>query len=136
MKKRVFGRKFSRARKGRNALLGSLAREFVLQGQMTTTLARAKTLKPLIDSLVTKAKKKDLANYRSLVAFFGQDKNIVHKLGSEVNKRFDSLSSGFIKSVGVGVRIGDGAKIVRMQWSKEPKTVTVIQDSVDKKETA
>lgn len=121
MKKKVFGRKFSRARKGRTALLRSLTREFVVRGSITTTEARVKTLKPLIDSLVTTAKKDNLTSKRSLLAFFIYDQLPVQKLESEVKARFSGISSGFSTHRRIGMRNGDNAPLVMLKWSREPE---------------
>ena len=119
MKKRVFGRKFSRGRKARTALFKSLAREFILRGQITTTQARVKAIKPVIDKLVTLAKQNTLTGKKALFAFLHQNKGIVDKLEEEVKSRFGSLSSGFTKQVRVAPRSGDSAPLVKILWSRK-----------------
>lgn len=129
MKKRVFGRKFSRGQKARRALLRSLAREFILRGGITTTLARAKTLKPVIDKLVTTAKKGNISAKRSLYAYFFQDRQMVGKLEEEVKSRFDILESGFTKTVRVGNRLGDNSPMIKLVWSREKRQVGQLEKS-------
>lgn len=119
MKKRVFGRKFSRGRKARTALFKSLVREFILRGQITTTQARAKAIKPVIDKLVTLEKQNTLAGKKALFAFLHQKKGIVDKLEEEVKSRFGSLGSGFTKQVRVAPRRGDLAPLVKILWSRK-----------------
>ena len=117
MKKRVFGRKFSRAQKGRHALLRSLVREFVLRGEINTTKPRAKYIKPVIDRLVTISKKQTLEGHRRLEAFFAHDGEAVSKL-EDAARNFVSIISGYSTVVALGVRRGDAAPMVRIAWKK------------------
>lgn len=117
MKKRVFGKKFSRSQKSRRALLRSLVREFVLHGEITTTAARAKFLKPTIDRLVTMAKRGDLEAHRRIYAFLAQDKEATVNI-EEAAKRFKDRSSGFTKTERLGVRRGDVAPLTKISWIK------------------
>lgn len=115
MKKRVFGRKFSRARKGRSALLRSLLREFALHGEITTTVTRAKFIKPVVDRLVTSIKRNDLEGRRAVFAFLAQD-SAAQTAFEDAGKRFKDVSSGFTTARRLGVRRGDGAPMARISW--------------------
>lgn len=123
MKKRVFGRHFSRSQKGRKALLRSLLREFLLRGEITTTETRVKTMKPVIDRLVTLAKKGSLAGKRRLLALFANGGFPVEALG-EALPRFIGLNSGFTKTLRVRARGGDAAPLVKIMWSREKPVKT------------
>jgi len=79
MKKRKRGRKFSRERGQRKALLKSLAREFFLKEKIKTGQAKAKELRVFAEKIITWAKKGDLASRRYLARYF--DKNLVKKTG-------------------------------------------------------
>lgn len=118
MKKRVFGRKFSRARKGRSALLRSLVREFALHGEITTTVARAKFMKPVVDKLVTEVKRNDLEGSRAVFAFLAQDTAALTAI-TEAGKRFKDVPGGFTTALRLGPRRGDGAPMVKFSWKKE-----------------
>lgn len=118
MKKRVFGRKFSRARKARGALLRSLLREFVLRGEITTTQSRAKYIKPVVDKLITQAKQNSLESRRAIYAFFAQDEKATFEV-EKASKAFDGVSSGFTKFVKIGPRRGDHAPMVKLSWTRK-----------------
>lgn len=119
MKKRVYGRKFSRDRGARQALLRSLAISFIRSGQIKTTLPRAKAVKPLVENLTTLAKRSDLNSTRRIMSELAQDKAAVRKLSEEVKARFKDLNSGFTRIVRIGKRVGDNATVARLMWSRE-----------------
>ncbi|MBI4057721.1 50S ribosomal protein L17 [Candidatus Microgenomates bacterium] len=123
MKKRIFGRKFSRDTGARRALLRSLAYNLIKNGTIETTISRAKAVKPFVDKLVTFAKKKTLVSHRQLLSELGDNKQIVLKLEEEAKNRFVTLSSGFTSMVRVERRMGDDAPMVRMRWSKESSSI-------------
>lgn len=119
MKKRVYGRKFSRDRGARTALFRSLAVSFIRSAQIKTTLPRAKAVAPLIEHLVTLAKKGDLNSNRRIMSELAQDNVVARKFASEVKLRFGSLNSGFTRTARVGKRVGDNATVVKLMWSRE-----------------
>lgn len=119
MKKRVYGRKFSRDRGARAALFRSLVVSLIRSGQIKTTLPRAKAVKPLVEHLVTLAKKGDLNSTKRIMGELAQDKVAVKKLAEEVTSRFKDLNSGFTRTVRIGKRVGDNTTVVKLMWSKE-----------------
>ena len=121
MKKKVYGRKFSRDKGARAALFRSLVISFVRSGEIKTTLPRAKAVKPLIDRLVTLSKKGDFNSAKRIMSKIAQDEAAARKLADEVKTRFKDLNSGFTKTVRIGKRVGDNATIVKLMWSRERK---------------
>lgn len=145
MKKKVYGRKFSRDTGSRAALFKSLVVSFIRSGEIKTTLPRSKAVKPLIDHLVTLSKKGDLISGKRIMAELSQDEIAAKKLSEEVKARFKDLNSGFTRAIRVGKRVGDNATVVKLSWSrdrveepkveapKKAKTKTVKKDSKKEK---
>lgn len=119
MKKKVYGRKFSRDTGSRAALFKSLVVSFIRSGEIKTTLPRSKAVKPLIDHLVTLSKKGDLISGKRIMAELSQDEIAAKKLSEEVKARFKDLNSGFTRAIRVGKRVGDNATVVKLSWSRE-----------------
>ena len=98
----------------RKALLRNLSTSFLEKGQIETTLSRAKQLKPVVESLITKAKKQTLAHRRQLSSYlFGNE--AAHKTYNELGKRFESRPGGYTRILKLGPRLGDGAEICKLQ---------------------
>ena len=109
MNKLKQGRKFSRTKDQRKALLKSLARSFFLHGRIQTTEAKAKELSRVAEKMITRAKKGDLASRRILAKYF--ENNIVKKLFEEIAPRYKEKSGGYTRIIKLGPRKSDGAKI-------------------------
>lgn len=102
-------RKLGRERKVRTALLRSLARNLILNEKMITTEAKAKTLRPYVERLVTHARTDTLAKRRLVSASLGNDTEATKKLFSEIGPRYKDRNGGYTRIVKVGVRDGDAA---------------------------
>ncbi len=109
MKKRSIARKFSRKTSQRKALLAGLANEIVLRGKITTSEAKAKEMKRLIDKMITKAKKNNLAARRQLSRFLSE--KTVKKLVDEIAPNYKSRKGGYSRVIKLGPRASDGAKM-------------------------
>ena len=118
MKHKVQGRKFGRIRKQRRALVRSLLNNFIMREKMTTTEAKAKELKSLIDSFIIKAKKIDEKNKVSMIRLLSKSLSgaAIKKLTGDFVKRFDSRKSGFSKITKLGRRKGDSAKMAVIEF--------------------
>lgn len=118
MKHRVKGRKFSRVRNQRRALLRSLLNSFILREKITTTEAKAKEIKYLIDSFVVKAKKINENNKVSIIRNLSKSlsQSSIKKLTGDFVKRFESRNSGFSKITKLGRRKGDSAKMAIIEF--------------------
>lgn len=102
-------RKFGRVRKVRTALMRSLAHNLILEEKMITTEAKAKSLRPYVEKLITKAKTDSVANRRLVSSKLGNDKQATTKLFTTIGPRFKDRKGGYVRIVRVGVRPGDGA---------------------------
>ncbi len=102
-------RKFGRERKVRVAFLRSLAHNLILEEKMITTEARAKSLRPYLEKLVTRAKDDTVANRRLVAARLGNDERATKKLFAELGPRYAARAGGYLRIVRVGLRPGDAA---------------------------
>ena len=93
--KRVFGRQ----RDQKKALMKSLARSLVLHEKIKTTEAKAKSLRPFIEKIVTRSTSASLANIRNLNSVFGNDKKIVKKLTSEIGPKYKDRKGGYTRII-------------------------------------
>jgi len=110
VRKRKQGRKLSREKGQRKALLKSLARALFLRERIKTTEAKAKEVSIFAQKCITKAKKGDLSARRHLARFFS--KEVVKKLVDDLGKRYKDRPGGYIRIVKLGPRKSDGAKMV------------------------
>ncbi len=113
MLKRKRTKKLGRNTKTRKALFRSLVVSLVKQGEIVTTSAKAKAVRPILEKLINKGKSGTLHG-RRIVASFVQDKEVVSKLVDEISKRFSDKKSGYLKIEPLGNRKGDGAPIVSL----------------------
>jgi len=116
MRKLKKGRKFSRKRGQRKALIKNLSAQLFLKEKIKTTEAKAKTLRTFTEKHITRAKKGDLASRRYLLRFFS--KNIVKKLIDEIAPRYKERPGGYTRIVKLGPRKSDGAKMAIIELVK------------------
>lgn len=116
MRKRKKGRKLSRKRDQRNALLKSLASAVILKERIKTTEAKAKEVSVYVEKFITTAKKGDLASRRRLSQFFSP--KIVKKLMDEIAPRYEKRGGGYTRVIKLGQRKSDGAKIAFIELVK------------------
>jgi large subunit ribosomal protein L17 len=95
-------------------LLSGLASSLIRDGKIKTTEARAKAVRPVVEKLITKAKKGDLAS-RRLVLKTIPDREIVHKLFSEVGPQYADRNGGYTRIVKLGPRKGDAAPMALIE---------------------
>lgn len=105
--------KFGRVKRQRTALLRSLARSLILSEGITTTEAKAKALRPLVERMITASKRESVASHRAALRVFGTARDADSKL-HELAKRYEKRSGGYTRIVRlgrVGKRVGDMARI-------------------------
>ncbi len=91
-------------------MLANLAGALFWDERITTTLARAKVLRPYAEKLITKAGKGGLHNRREVLKVI-EDTEIVTKLFDEVGPRYTERPGGYTRIVKLGPRRGDGAEM-------------------------
>jgi len=109
MRKRKKGRKLSRKRDQRRALMKSLARELILRERIKTTLAKAKELRSFVEKFIERAKEKNLNNVRYIMRFF--DKETTKKLFEEIGPKYKDRKGGYTRILKLGQRKSDGAEM-------------------------
>ncbi|CAA9369385.1 MAG: LSU ribosomal protein L17p [uncultured Nocardioidaceae bacterium] len=100
-------------------ILSNLATALFEHGRITTTEAKARTLRPVAERLITKAKKGDLHN-RRLVLRTIRDKGVVHTLFTEIAPQFAERPGGYTRITKVGPRKGDNAPMAVIELVTEP----------------
>ena len=139
MRHRVYGRKLGRKTNHRKAMFRNMAVALFTHGQITTTVPKAKALRPFVEKLITMAKKGDLHNRRRAISALGGDKNmmvdeegdgiernrfgelkkapkIVKHLFEEVAPRYEDRQGGYTRIIRLGTnRLGDGTDLCVIQ---------------------
>ena len=95
-------------------ILANLATALFEHGRITTTLAKAKRLRPVAERLVTKAKRGDLHSRRQVMTVV-RDKTVVHGLFTEIGPRFANRPGGYTRIVKLGPRKGDNAPMAMIE---------------------
>ncbi len=121
MRHRVKGKKLGRDTSHRKALRKNLASSLIEHEEVTTTLAKAKYLRPYIESLVTKAIKSqdNELNVRRYLRTKLVSDEIVEKLVSEIAPRYKKRPGGYTRIVRIGNRSGDGSILARISFVEE-----------------
>jgi large subunit ribosomal protein L17 len=114
MRHGVSGRKLSRSSSHRRALATAQATALLREGRIQTTLAKAKELRPYVESLITTAKGGTLHD-RRLVARDVHDRDVLKKLFEEVAPKFATRNGGYTRIMKVGVRRGDSAEMALIE---------------------
>ncbi len=116
MKKRKKGRKLSREKDQRKALLRAISSALYLREKIKTTEAKAKEVSGFAEKSITRAKKGDLACRRLLAKHFSL--NIVKKLVNEIGPRYKERKGGYTRIIKLGPRKSDGAKMAIIELVK------------------
>lgn len=125
------GRKFSRERDQRRALIKGLATSLVEHDKIETTLPKAKELVRYIEKLVTKAKKGDLANRRQVIAGLSTQA-AAFRLVDVIAPQLTGRTSGHVRVERTRLRIGDGAQMATIAFVDEIKESSKAAPVVEK----
>ncbi|HYG83783.1 MAG TPA: 50S ribosomal protein L17 [Verrucomicrobiae bacterium] len=112
------GRKFGRERDQRNALLKGLVVSLIEHGKIETTLPKAKEIVPVIEKLITKAKKGDLHNRRQIIANTGSI-DAAHRLVDVIAPQLGGRDSGHVRVSRTRLRVGDNAQLASVSFVDE-----------------
>ncbi len=108
MRHRKAGRRLNRTVSHRKAMFMNLAQALIKHEQIVTTLPKAKDLAPIVEKLITVAKKGGLANRRLAIARL-QDEALVAKMFDELAERYKERNGGYTRVLKAGFRHGDNA---------------------------
>ena len=98
----------------RKAMLRAMVTYLLENGQIKTTLARAKEVAPLAEKMITLSKKNDLAAYRQALAFITKE-DVAKKLFDEIGPKYADRNGGYTRVVRIGARRGDAAEMAIIQ---------------------
>lgn len=115
MRHRKSGRKLNRTPAHRVALFANMAQALVKHEQITTTLPKAKELRPVVEKLVTLAKRGDLHARRLLIAKT-RDEVTVRKLIDVLGPRYRERPGGYVRVLKAGFRRGDDAAMAVIEF--------------------
>jgi len=99
----------------RKAMFSNMAVALIEHEQITTTLAKAKDLRPVVEKLITIGKKGGLANRRKAMSEL-RDANGVKKLFDVLADRYKSRNGGYTRIVKAGFRYGDAAAMAMIEF--------------------
>ena len=95
-------------------ILSNLAASLIEEEEVTTTVAKAKLLRPYVEKIITKARKGDLHNRRMVLRRI-QDTEVVTKLFDDVGPRYVDRPGGYTRIIKLGPRRGDGAEMAKIE---------------------
>ncbi len=96
-------------------MLGNLVASLIAAERIVTTEAKAKSLRPVAEKMITKAKYGGVHNQRQVVAFI-RDKDMAHKLFSEIGPRYEDRAGGYLRILKLGPRPGDNAPMALIEF--------------------
>jgi len=111
-KKRV---KLGRNLGSRNALIRSLASSLIVHEKIKTTMVKAKTIRPIVEKMITKSKIDNLANRRLLLKALAKEK-VVKKLLEVLGPRYQARQGGYLRIIKLEPRRGDAAKMAIIEF--------------------
>ena len=123
-------KKLNRTSEHRKALIKNMLNSLVKYEQITTTLPKAKVLKPQADKLITLGKKDNLQNIRRIISKL-QDEGSASKVRKTLSKRYENRKGGYTRIIKAGFRYGDNAPMAVVEFVDRD----VEAKKVDKKKT-
>ena len=115
MRHRIGHKKLNRTSEHRKALIKNMLNSLVKYEQITTTLPKAKVLKPQAEKLITIGKKDSLANTKRLVSKL-QNIQTVNKIRKTLSKRYQTRKGGYTRIIKAGFRYGDNAPLAIIEF--------------------
>ena len=114
MRHKISGRKLNRTSAHRKAMFKNLAASLIKYEQITTTLPKAKDLRPIVEKMITIGKKGTLHARRQLISKLPIDAK-VEKLFNDFPNRYKNRSGGYIRIIKKGFRYGDSAAMALIE---------------------
>ena len=108
-------RKLNRTAEHRKAMFGNLCAALIKHEQITTTLHKAKDLRPIVEKLVTLGKRGDLHARRQAIGFL-RDPYIADKLFTTLGPRYAKRNGGYLRVLKAGYRFGDAAPMAVIEF--------------------
>ena len=107
-------RKLGKPTDQRMAMMRAMVTYLLENGQIKTTLTRAKEVAPLTEKMISLAKTNTLASYRQALAFITKE-DVAKKLFDEIGPKYESRNGGYTRIVRIGPRRGDAAEMAYIE---------------------
>ena len=107
-------RKLGRTSDHRKAMLRAMVTYLLENGQIKTTLTRAKEVAPVAEKMITLAKDNTLVSYRQALGFITKE-DVANKLFKEIGHKYADRNGGYTRIVRIGPRRGDAAEMAIIQ---------------------
>ena len=108
-------KKLNRTSEHRKALVKNMLNSLIKYEQITTTLPKAKVLKPQADKIITLGKKDTLQNTKALISKL-QDTKSANKVKKTLSKRYENRKGGYTRIIKAGFRYGDNAPMAIIEF--------------------
>ena len=108
-------KKLNRTSEHRKALIKNMLNSLIKYEQITTTLPKAKVIKPEADKIITLGKKNTLSNTKSLISKL-QDIKSTNKVKKTLSKRYENRNGGYTRIIKAGYRYGDNAPMAVIEF--------------------
>ena len=138
-------KKLNRTSEHRKALIKNMLNSLIKYEQITTTLPKAKVLKPQADKIITLGKKDTLSNTKTLISKL-QDIKSTNKVKKTLSKRYENRKGGYTRIIKAGFRYGDNAPMAVIEFvdrdveakriDKKKKNPTKVTPKVEDKKQA
>ncbi len=115
MRHKMGYRKLNRTSEHRKALIKNMLNSLIKYEQITTTLPKAKVLKPQADKIITLGKKDTLSNTKTLISKL-QDIKSTNKVKKTLSKRYENRKGGYTRIIKAGFRYGDNAPMAVIEF--------------------
>ena len=115
MRHKMGYKKLNRTSEHRKALIKNMLNSLIKYEQITTTLPKAKVLKPQADKIITLGKKDTLSNTKTLISKL-QDIKSTNKVKKTLSKRYENRKGGYTRIIKAGYRYGDNAPMAVIEF--------------------
>jgi large subunit ribosomal protein L17 len=116
MRHNMSKRKLGRVSEHRRALFRNQLKSLISHERIITTLPKAKELRPIAERVVTLGRQAESVHARRLAARWLTDRDLVHRLFTEIGPRFVNRPGGYTRIVKLGPRRGDGAELAILEF--------------------
>ncbi|ORE11569.1 ribosomal protein L17 [Rhizopus microsporus var. microsporus] len=113
-------RRLNRSSGHRNALLKNLVSSLIQYGRIETTVAKAKTIQPIADAMITLGKRGDIEAKKQAIAYLNSRDVTIPKLFEELAPRFANRQGGYTRIQRIGKRYGDNAPMAVIEYIDGP----------------
>ena len=115
MRHKLGYKKLNRTSEHRKALIKNMLSSLIKYEQITTTLPKAKVLKPQADKIITLGKKENLQNTKKLISKL-QNAKLASKVVKTLSKRYEKRNGGYTRIIKSGFRYGDNAPMAVIEF--------------------